>query len=342
MPSATNDSLKILLPPDAVEPGFRFHRSSSRSKQSRTPGLQSIGSELGDRRAAVIEVSSKILPGSELIHRGNIGEVFERVNDSGLITIRPDAIEQAYCLTVDPATDVIIAGSERLLKVINVLAQHPSYRKEGYKRNNNTTFYYTGSKKGKYAGKAKVYDKFAEDKDGYFAPDTVRFELSCPTSQAIQHRYGVGANRQGRVLLKDVLDSPANPVADNFEQILGSLYTAKEVAPMQITRSGMGTGVNKDKVFRLSLGTAREMHLFNMLLTQGFDLEEVYRTLKPTFKDRRPGKKAVLTPYANMLQRYSSYDEELTLDYEVLMTLRDLLRNQSLNQSQEEAFAIAA
>lgn len=342
MPSSTNDSLKILLPPDAVEPGFRFYRSTSRSKQNRTTGLQSIGFELGDRKAAVIEVSSKILPGSELIHRGNIEEVFERVNGSGLITIRPGAIEQACCLTVDPATDVIIAGSEHLLKVINVLAQHPSYRKEGHKRNNNTTFYYTGSKKGKYAGKAKVYDKFAEDKDGYFAPGTVRFELSCPTSQAIQHRYGVGANRQGRVLLKDVLDSMANPVADNFEQILGSLYTAKDVAPMQITRSGMGsTGVNKDKVFRLSLGTAREMHLFNMLLTQGFDLEEVYRTLKPTFKSRQ-GKKAVLAPYAGMLQRYSSYDEELTLDYEVLMTLRDLLRNRGLSQGQEQAFAIAA
>lgn len=340
MPSSTTDSLKILLPSDAVEPGFRFYRSSSRSKQSRTPGLQSISFELGDRRAAVVEVSSKILPSSELIHRGNIGEVFERVNGSGLITIRPDALEQAYCLTVDPATDVIIAGSERLLKVINVLAQHPSYRKQDHKRTNNTTFYYTGSKKGKYAGKAMVYDKFAEDKDGYFAPDTIRFELSCPTGQAIQHRYGVGANRQGRILLKDVLESTANPVADNFEQILGSLYTAKDVAPMQIVRSG--AGVNKDKVFRLSLGTPKEMHLFNMLLTQGFDLEEVYRTLKPTFKNRRPGKKAVLAPYAGMLQRYSSYDEELTLDYEVLMTLRDLLRNQGLNQSQEEAFAIAA
>ena len=341
MPSSTNDTIKILLPADAVEPGFRFFRSSPRSmsKQDRTAGLQSIGRELGDPKAAVIEVSSKILPGTALIHRDNIGEVLDRVNNSKLIRLRPDALEQAYCLTVDPATDIVIAGSERLLKVINVLAQHPSYRKESHKRNDNTTFYYTGSRRGKYAGKAKVYDKFAEDKDGYFAPDTVRFEVSCPTSQAIQHRYGVGANRQGRVLLTDMLESQANPVADTFEEILGSLYMVQNGSPMQIMRTG--TGINKDKVFRLSLATTKEINHFNMLFTLGFDLEEVYRTIKPTFKSR-PGKKVALAPYARMLQRYSSYNEELTLDYELLMTLRDMLRNQSLNQGHEETFAIAA
>lgn len=339
MPTSTTDSLKILLPPDAIEPGFGFYRSNSRSKQNRTPGLQSVGFEKGDRKAAVIEISSKILPGSELIHRGNINEVFERVNESGRITIRPDALEHACCLTVDPATDVVIAGSEQLLRVINVLAHHPSYRKEGGKRNNNTTFYYTGSKKGKFTGKAKVYDKFAEDKDGYFKPDTIRFELSCPTSKAIQYRYGVGASREGRILLKDVLESQANPVADNFEQILGNLYKAKDGAPMQIVRDDVG--INKDKVFKLSLTSLKELNLFSVLSVHDFDLDEVYRAVKGVTKGR-PGKKALLTPYVAMLQRYDSYNEEVTLDYEVLMTLRELLRNQGSNYSQEKVLALAA
>jgi len=327
MTTPTNDSVKILLPKEAIEPGFDYYSIRTGNKRaSAMPGLQSIKPAIHDRSEAVLEISSKLLPGPELIHRGNIEEVFNKVNESGLITILPGAVEQAYCLSIDPATDVTIPNSQHLLEVIQLLAYHPSYRKQCHRRNHNTTFYYDRAKKGKYAGKAKVYDKFAEDQQGVYAPDTVRFELSCPTGQSIQHCYGVGANSQGRILLKSVLESTANPVAAKFEEILASLYTAKPQGgtAMEVVRSGVG--INKEDVFRKGLKSCKEINIFNMLCTQHYDLESVYRIIQPTLKSR-PGKGKVLAPYIAMLGSYNGFDEEVTVDYEVLMSIRELLRS---------------
>lgn len=345
MPTSTTDSLKILLPPEAVKPGFAYFstRNSSLAEKARTPGLQTVTSERGDRRSAVIEISSKLLPGTELIHRDNIAQVFDKINETGRIEILPGAIEQAYCLTVDAATDIIIPRSEELLKVINVLAYHSDYRKQSHPRNTNTTFYFTGSKRSKHAGKAKIYDKFAEDKDGYFEPGTIRCELTCSTSKSIQHSYGVGANREGRILLLDVLNSEANPVADKLEKILGSLYApkAEDVALMKIVRSSSSGGINKEKAFLMALPAQKDMQVFSMLSLLEFDLENIYKLLRGIQKSRT-GKAKVLEPYARMLVQYNGFKEDVTAEHEALVSLREQLRNPSLNTTLYQALATAA
>jgi hypothetical protein len=345
MPTSTSDSLKIFLPSETVKPGFAYFsaRNSSQAEKARTPGLQTVTYERSDRRCAVIEISSKLLPGTELIHRGNIGLVFDKINETERIEILPGAIEQAYCLTIDAATDIIVPGSTELLKVINVLAYHSDYRKQSHPRNANTTFYFTGSKRSKYAGKAKVYDKFAEDKEGYFEPGTIRCELTCSTSKSIQHSYGVGANREGRILLLDVLNSEANPVADRLEKILGSLYApkAEDVALMKIVRSSPSEGIDKAAAFLMALPTQKDMQVFSMLSQLDFDLGNIYKLLKGIQKSRT-GKAKVLEPYARILTQYNGFKEDVTIEHEGLLSLREQLRNPSFNTTQYQALAAAA
>lgn len=345
MPTSTSDSLKILLPPGTVKPGFAYFstRSSSLAEKARTPGLQTVTYERGDRKSAVVEISSKLLPGTELIHRNNIAQVFDKINETGRIEILPGAIEQAFCLTVDAATDIVVPNSAELLKVINVLAYHADYRKQSHPRNTNTTFYFTGSKRSKHAGKAKIYDKFAEDKEGYFEPGTIRCELTCSTSKSIQHSYGVGANREGRILLLDVLSSEANPVADKLEKILGSLYAPKSdnIALMEIARSNSSDGVNKEKAFLMALSTQKDMHAFSMLSQLEYDLENIYKLIRGIQKSRI-GKAKVLEPYARMLAQYNAFKEDVTVEHEGLMNLREQLRNPSVSATQYYLFANAA
>lgn len=322
----TTDTVKILLPSDAIEPGFKYYSNRGRSKQAdQTPGLLSIQPERGNRKEAVLQVSSKILPGPVLIHRGNISDVFDKINETGLISIRSNALEHACCLSVEPATDIIIPNSESLLKVINALAYHPHHIKRSHRGNNNTTFYYSKASKGKHAGKAKIYDKHAEDRQGIYEPDTVRFELTCATSQSIQHHFGVRAS-QGRILLRDVLESTKNPVAAKFEELLANLYAEKpkEQGAMEVMRAPVG--INKEEIFRKGLTSRKAINDFNMLVAMRYDLESVHSLLKSIAKSR-VGKKETMRPYAAMLNKFISFDEETTVDYEVLMSMRELLQN---------------
>ena len=195
------------------------------------------------------------------------------------------------------------------------------------------TFYHNNSDRGKHAVEIKLYDK--HEKDARYPEGTLRVEVRFTNSASMRHSFDVYAqdSTTGRVLLKDVLNTNKNPVADIFDKLTANVYTPEITSKFQNNTESMLTLaesqsslINKHKLFKHSLKTVKERNYYLTLKDVDFNLDNVYQEIKPTLRSR-VGKEKILEPYALVLNQYNLFEAELTPDFSLLQQLRHQLRN---------------
>ena len=228
----TTDTNQLLLTPEACQDFRYFNRKDATPAERKQypEGLVSVKSaNKFCPSGVIIEFNSKLLPEHQLISANNAGQVLDILQATRSVKLTREAYDTAFCLSFDATTDTQVTDVSLALQLIKACVHVPEFCKKPYTRNDNVTFLYDKSNRGKYAGNFKLYHKSEWDKNGYFPANTLRAERRHPNSLSIQTACNVAADAQGRILWKSILESNMNPVADQYDRITRNLYTANNM-----------------------------------------------------------------------------------------------------------------